>query len=376
MSKRQMELYIGLMSGTSLDGIDAVLLEIGPNSAVLRGHHSESIPTGLKAEIEALNQPGGEDEIHRLMCLDRQLGAVFAHAAQQLLLGCQFDRQQIKAIGSHGQTIRHTPPRHSTDQEAYTLQIGDPATIVEFTGITTVADFRRRDIAAGGQGAPLVPAFHEAVFTHANRQRVIVNIGGMANITLLPGNHQPARGFDTGPGNILLDAWCHRHQQQPYDRDGAWAQSGKIDRPLLAELMEHPFFQMPPPKSTGRESFNLQWLQTITNRHPHTRPVDVQATLLELTACTITTAIEQHSRANEVFICGGGAYNKALMQRMETLLHPRNLASTLSLGVPPEWVEACAFAWLAQRTIAGQSGNAPAVTGARGARILGAIFPA
>jgi anhydro-N-acetylmuramic acid kinase len=306
---------------------------------------------------------------------DRELGLAFGAAVNSLLQNAGIPHSAVRAIGSHGQTIRHRPPAPHQNHP-FTLQVGDPSSIAQLTGIATVADFRRRDIAAGGQGAPLVPAFHRAVF-NSNRCRAIVNIGGIANITLLP-TAGSVLGFDTGPGNTLMDSWITRHRGESYDRDGAWAAAGKVVPSLLTSLLNDPYFAAPAPKSTGREHFNLAWL----DRHlaESTSPVsasDVQATLAELTAQSIARAIVALSPApREVFVCGGGAYNSHLMVRLEALLHPRQLGNTAQLGIAPEWVEATAFAWLAQQTLAGKPGNEPAVTGAQSYCVLGAIYPA
>jgi anhydro-N-acetylmuramic acid kinase len=332
------------------------------------------ITPDLRRELLSLCQPGA-NEIERLGHADRLLGIEFAHATHVLLKQAGVRADQITAIGSHGQTIRHRP-QATAGAPAFTLQIGDANTIAQLTRITTVADFRRRDIAAGGQGAPLVPAFHRAVFAKNAHNRVIVNIGGMANITALPVD-DTTLGFDTGPGNVLLDAWINRHQQQNYDRDGQWASSGSVDTTLLANLLRDPFFAAPPPKSTGRELFNLTWLDAHLAGCAAIAAADVQATLAELTARSIADAIVALPFiANEVFVCGGGAYNGDLMLRLERLLHPRLLGHTGQLGIAPEWVEAAAFAWLARETLAGRPGNEPAVTGASERCVLGAIYPA
>lgn len=368
------DLYIGLMSGTSADGIDAALVDLGDVFPRLVATHQHEMPAAIKQEILHLCQPG-PDEIQRMGTLDRTLGQLFSMATLGLLAQVGLRNSDIRAIGSHGQTIRHSPPT-TTNNPAFTLQIGDPNTIAELTGITTVADFRRRDIAAGGHGAPLVPAFHTAVFRHPDIARVIVNIGGMANITWLP----PAAavlGFDTGPGNVLMDGWVFRHKQQPFDRNGTWAGSGTADGELLRRLLEHPFFQEPAPKSTGREMFHTEWLDhhlqgtTIT-------PENVQATLLELTARSVSEAIASlpGSAGAEIYVCGGGAHNERLLERLSQLCSPSRVASTASIGIDPQWVEAMAFAWLAQQTIAGKAGNIPEVTGAIAPRILGGVYPA
>lgn len=364
------ELYVGLMSGTSLDGIDTVLVELAQSPRLIAAR-TFPLPDELRAQLLSLCLPG-DDEIERMGQADRLLGLACAKAVNALLQSAAVPSAAVRAIGSHGQTIRHRPP--GTRPQPFTLQIGDPTSIAQLTGITTVADFRRRDIAAGGHGAPLVPAFHRAVFkgTHT---RAIVNIGGIANVTLLP-TDGVVIGFDTGPGNTLIDAWISRHRGLAYDRDGAWAAGGRVVPDLLQGLLADGYFAAPAPKSTGREYFSAAWLDThlagVT-----AEPVDVQATLVELTACSIAQAIAALEPAPyEVFVCGGGAYNGYLMTRLEALLHPRLLGSTAQLGIEPEWVEAAAFAWLAQQTLAGRPGNEPAVTGAADYCVLGAIYPA
>jgi anhydro-N-acetylmuramic acid kinase len=345
----------------------------------LLGAETYPLPPALHAELLSLCQPG-PNEIERMGRADRALGFELANAVNRLLKETGIVHASVRAIGSHGQTIRHRPADSSQQPYPFTLQIGDPTTIAQLTGITTVADFRRRDIAAGGQGAPLVPAFHRAVFGNGkggDRARVILNIGGIANITALR-TDGAVFGFDTGPGNTLLDAWINRHQQQPFDRDGAWAATGKIHTQLLSTILAEPFLAAAPPKSTGRELFNLAWLDAqLAQQNDAINPADVQATLVELTASSIATAIGTLPfTPHEIFVCGGGAYNRQLMLRLETLLHPRQLGSTAQLGIAPEWVEAAAFAWLAQQTLAGKPGNEPTVTGAEKYCTLGAIYPA
>lgn len=369
------ELYIGLMSGTSLDGIDAALVDLGSRPQLIAAT-TYPLPSALRTELLALCRPG-DDEIERWGRADRALGLELAQAVNTLLAGAGIAAGQVRAIGSHGQTIRHRP--HSAAQpltHPFTLQIGDPSTIAHHTGIATVADFRRRDIAAGGQGAPLVPAFHSAVF-RGETARVIANIGGIANITGLPPGG-PVSGFDTGPGNTLLDAWIERHRGETFDRDGHWGASGQVLPDLLAALRAEPFFAAPAPKSTGRELFNLPWLDAHLARHPRSaNAADVQATLVELTVGSLADAIVALPfTVAEVYVCGGGAYNHYLMARLRTRLQPRLLAGTDQLGIAPEWVEAAAFAWLAQQTLAGRPGNEPAVTGADKYCTLGAIYPA
>lgn len=369
------KLYIGLMSGTSADSIDAALVDMTSGCPQLIATHSADIRT-LKPEIHALASRG-ENEIHRMGQLDRELGVRFAQAANELMAQQNLSAEDITAIGSHGQTIRHFPPDNS-GEHAYSLQVGDPNTIAQRTGITTVADFRRRDIALGGHGAPLVPAFHQAVFEKPGFPRAIINIGGMANITLLPGDDLPSSllGYDTGPGNGLMDSWVNQNLGHPFDKNGHWAAQGQVIDALLQQMLKTPYLSQPAPKSTGPELFNLSWLTGHLQQLPEVSAVDVQSTLLEFTAHTITEAVRsQTPLAREVFFCGGGTYNTALMQRLETLLHPIQIASTEQLGIAPEWVEAVAFAWLAKQTIERKPGNAPTVTGASKASILGAIYP-
>lgn len=365
------QLYIGLMSGTSLDSIDAALVSFDMTGPSLLASHSLALPTELKAQILALNAPGN-NEIEQLVELDPRLGRYFAEAVNQLLHKSGTAKQQITAIGSHGQTLRHRP------EKGYSLQIGDPNVIAEQTGITTIADFRRRDLAAGGQGAPLVPAFHRHCFHSKQHDRFIVNIGGMANLTLLPADmHAEVIGYDTGPGNVLIDSWALEHTGQPFDHDGRWAASGRLLPTLLNFYLEEPFFSAAYPKSTGRELFNADWINTQIKRLDcPVRPEDVQHTLTELTAITLANAIQQHRlNSAEIFLCGGGSHNQFLRQRLSAHLHT-DVRTTQALGLDPDWVEACAFAWLASRTLQKQSGNLAAVTGAAGERILGGIYTA
>jgi anhydro-N-acetylmuramic acid kinase len=357
---------IGLMSGTSLDGVDAVLVDFsGPSPRTLATFW---LPYPDDIRRRALDlQAAGPDEIHRSALLANALAGCYAEAVRQLLAGAAVDADCVAAIGCHGQTIRHQPGA------GYTVQLNNPALLAELTGIAVVADFRSRDIAAGGQGAPLVPAFHAAVFGDPLRHRVILNIGGIANLTdLAPG--RPVRGFDCGPGNLLLDAWVERHQGRRYDEGGHWAAQGKVLPQLLQRLLEDPFFAASPPKSCGRDEFNTAWLD---NRLAGSeRPEDVQSTLLELTAVSVAEAMGRWcGKPQEVFVCGGGARNQALMARLQEHLPDRRVASTDFLDQPADWVEAVAFAWLAWRTLRGVPGNLTEVTGACGPRILGAIYP-
>ncbi len=362
-------LYIGLMSGTSVDGVDAALLKIEETQLELIAHHSESMPRDLQSSIQAISQTG-DNEIERLGVLDRQLGRLFANAAQALLNQQGLSADAITAIGSHGQTIRHRPPTAQPGAEAFTLQVADPNTIAEHTGITTVADFRRRDIAAGGEGAPLAPAFHHAMFRADHCDRAIVNIGGIANVTLL--NNDPTSGFDTGPGNTLMDGWCRRHLAQEFDYDGRWAATGQVQQEILAGLLNHPYLSTPTPKSTGKEIFNLELLEAFPLDNYQAQ--DIQATLAEFTIQTIANALPQ--AIEEIYLCGGGAHNGYLRSRLQLQLPGRKIAATDSLGVPPDWVEAAAFAWLAAQTLDGRVGNMSSVTGAAGERVLGAIYAA
>jgi len=355
------------MSGTSLDGIDGVLVSFDSNGCHISGTVYLPYSDNLREDILGLNQHG-TDEIARAMTLGNQLAELYAQCVQQLLTECACRVVDTTAIGCHGQTVRHHP------ELGYTVQIGNAAMLAELTGITVVADFRSRDIAAGGQGAPLVPAFHQAMFADSRRHRVLVNIGGISNLTNLPLLGKTT-GFDCCPGNILLDGWASRHLHTPYDADGAWAASGKCIPQLLERLLAEPFFAASPPKSTGRDTFNLAWLESrLQNGY---KAADVQTTLLELTAKCIADAIAKHSQGcKEVYLCGGGAHNLSLVARLKALLPGKQVQATDTLGIPADWVEAAAFAWLAKQTIEGKLSNLPEVTGARGARILGAIYPA
>lgn len=359
------ELYIGLMSGTSLDGIDAVILE--SDFARLRVTHTHSLPypSDLRARLLALHTPQ-DNELELTAMTGNTLATLYAQAVHELLQHAELSSPRIRAIGCHGQTIRHRPDL------GFTLQIGNPALLAELTSIDVVADFRSRDVAAGGQGAPLVPAFHYAAFADREVTRTIANIGGIANLSYLSLNG-PVTGFDSGPGNMLMDAWIQRHLQKPFDESGHWAATGEVIPPLLQELLSHPFFTHNPPKSTGRELFNLAWLENYLN--PACAAADVQRTLLELTAVSLAEAVVRHCPATEeLYLCGGGAYNALLAQRLQQLLHPVKIAPSDELGINASWVEAAAFAWLARQTIHQEPGNLPEVTGAAGPRILGALY--
>lgn len=365
------ELYIGLMSGTSMDGIDAVLLDFEPASFKLVDVHSKPMPDHIR---EALARLAGSSTPHPVQCLgelDHHLGQLFAETALELIDRAGLQPKEITALGSHGQTLYHQP----SGEARFSLQIGDPNLIAELTGITTVADFRRRDIAAGGQGAPLVPGFHAAAFASPTVGRTVVNVGGMANITVLPPiGSGPVRGFDTGPGNVLMDEWIKQHLGSDFDQDGTWAAEGRVQAPLLERMLSDPYFALPPPKSTGREYFNIRWAKGLVEEE---KPVDVQATLCELTARTVAADITTHApETREVFVCGGGARNAHLMARLAAALPDRLVASTVSVGLDPQWVEGAAFAWLARRTLRGEPGNVPEVTGASRPVVLGGIYPA
>ena len=366
------ELYVGLMSGTSLDGVDVVLADIGgPDAIQLLHTHYLPYPDRLREQLLALHAPQ-PDEIHLAACAANTLARLYAGAVKTLLDGvahASLDApSSLRAIGCHGQTLRHRPA------DGYTLQIGNAALLAELTGISVVSDFRSRDIAAGGQGAPLVPAFHAQALRHPGTHRVIANIGGIANLTDLPAGGS-VRGWDTGPGNMLLDAWIKRHNGAHYDRDGAWAAGGTVHPGLLDAMMDHAYLQLPPPKSAGREQFNLEWLEaTLARLGQAIAPVDVQATLLEMTATSLCDAVRRECGGlEELYICGGGAHNGALMRRIGAQLPTVRVATTAHLGIDPDWVEALAFAWLARQTLHHAAGNLPSVTGAQGERILGAI---
>ncbi|MDR2016941.1 MAG: anhydro-N-acetylmuramic acid kinase, partial [Burkholderiales bacterium] len=363
--------YAGVMSGTSLDGVDAIIAvfpEKTDSFCQLRGNAFVPFPATLRETLLAL-QKSGADELARSAHAANALADLYAQAVQEAAQQAGIKVAQLRAVGVHGQTVRHCP------NEAWSCQINNPARVAEHLDIDVVADFRSRDLAADGQGAPLVPAFHAAIFGSTSKHRVIVNIGGIANLTDLP-SQGVVRGFDTGPGNVLLDAWYAQHQKGTFDRDGAWAASGQVPPALLAALLGEPFFQKPPPKSTGRDLFHLAWLDAHLASFPLLSPADVQATLSQLTATSIATAISKEAAtAEEIFVCGGGAHNAALMNALSVALAPRAVQPTDVLGIAAQHVEALAFAWLARETLARRPGNLPAVTGAKGARVLGAVYP-
>ena len=367
------DLYIGLMSGTSLDGVDGVLVDFLGHTQVLQ-HASCSFNVGLRAELLALNTPG-DNELHRAALAANALVGCYAEVVQQLLQRAGLPASGVRAIGAHGQTVRHRPQMF--DGTGYTLQLNNPALLAERCGIAVVADFRSRDVAAGGQGAPLVPAFHQSVFGQPGQTLLVLNIGGISNLSVLPADGAVG-GFDCGPGNALMDAWCQRHTGQPYDDNGAWAASGNVLPTLLEQLLQEPFLQQPPPKSTGRDLFSLDWLQQALATLPAgTRAEDVQATLTEFTArACADSALRWGLDATQLLVCGGGALNGQLMARIGALLPGMQVRSTAASGLPPLQVEAAAFAWLARQTLLGLPGNLARVTGAHGPRVLGAIYPA
>lgn len=359
-------LVVGLMSGTSLDGVDATLVDFSLSPPRTLATLWQPYPNSIRQQALQL-QTAQYDEIHTAALFSNQLARCYAEAVGQLLANAGISAKQVAAIGCHGQTVRHQPAA------GYSLQLNNPALLAELTGITVVADFRSRDIAAGGQGAPLVPAFHASVFSDPRLHRVILNVGGIANLTdLKPG--RPVRGFDCGPGNLLMDAWIERHRQMRYDDAGTWASEGRVLPELLQLLLADAFFDAEPPKSCGRDEFNIPWLE---HRLAGSEcPEDVQATLLELTAVSVSAAITRWcGDPEELLVCGGGARNLALMSRLQYHAPNCRVASTDFLGQAADWVESVAFAWLAWRTLGGETGNLPEVTGACGPRILGAIYP-
>ncbi len=355
------------MSGTSLDGIDVALVEFFNGQVHLKGTHYQAYGQSLKDTLLGLHTPAN-DELHQAQITGCELAKQYASVTIELLHKNNITPDQVRAIGCHGQTIRHRP------EHGYTVQLGNAALLAELTGITVISDFRSRDIAAGGQGAPLVPAFHDKVLRHPEIHRVIVNIGGISNLTNLS-PERPTTGFDCGPGNLLMDAWCMQYLGKPFDDRGTWAATGKVLPALLEKMLSEPFFTLPPPKSSGRDLFNLAWLQDKLQGDE--RAEDIQATLLELTGRTIAQAIQQYCMgAKEIYLCGGGAHNQILHNRLSALLPDSSVQTTSALGVDSDFLEAIAFAWLAQQTLHGLTANLPTVTGARHPCILGAIYPA
>ena len=376
------QLFLGLISGTSADGIDAALVRFASADAHARCElvhgHTYRWDDELRARLVALGQGGDCNSLDELGTLDVRIAEAFADAALQLLAAAGVAATQVRALGSHGQTVRHRPAGAAFDGRwPFTLQLGDGNLIAETTGIATVADFRRRDVAAGGHGAPLLPALHAALLRVQDETRAVLNLGGIANLTLLPrlGAATPVRGFDTGPANALLDAWCERHHGTAFDADGAFAASGRVDDALLARLLAEPWFTLPPPKSSGREQFHLDWVAARLQGSEAAQ--DVQATLLELTAASVAAALlAQQPDTQRLLACGGGVHNPVLLHRIAARLPGVQVESTAVHGVDPDFVEAMGFAWLARETLAGRPGNLADVTGARGPRVLGALHPA
>ncbi|AXS84308.1 anhydro-N-acetylmuramic acid kinase [Marinobacter sp. Arc7-DN-1] len=365
-----MDTWIGLMSGTSMDGIDAVLVSFQGQSARIHASHTAPYPDQIRHRLLAASQnQATPDEIGEL---DTLAGTLFAQAATEVIRHSGLCASAIRAIGSHGQTLRHQP----LGAAPFTIQIGNPSVISEATGITTVGDFRRRDMAAGGQGAPLVPAFHKAFFSSDTEDRCILNLGGIANITWIPADRgSPVTGFDTGPANALMDAWCLAQTGLPFDSDGHWAREGKVNQELLSDMLSDAYFSRTPPKSTGKERFNLDWVKTQVSRHPDIPAEDIQRTLLQLTVESVANQLPE-ARDLRIYVCGGGARNSLLMAELEKALPESRLTLTSDLGLDPQMVEPVAFAWLAKQALEGLPGNLPEVTGASGPRILGAIYPA
>ena len=365
-------LYLGIMSGTSLDGVDLALMDFNGHSARLVAADFMPMPEKIRKKLTALLH-SGETSLQHLGELDHQLGLLYAEAVNLFLAKRQLTPEKIQAIGCHGQTIWHAP----NGDLPFTMQIGDMNLLTANTGITTVADFRRKDMAHGGQGAPLVPAFHEGIFAAPNRLTVVLNIGGISNISVLS-PHQLTIGYDVGAGNTLMDGWIARHLGKAYDKDAEWAKTGEIDTTLLTALLNEPFLQQAPPKSTGRELFNLPWLDKILAKHTALLPQNVQRTLAEFTVQSIANELkllQKEDLPNFLLVCGGGARNPLLMQRLHELLPTWEVSDTTTFGLDPDYVEAAAFAWLAYRRLTNQPSNLPSVTGAKRAVSLGVIFP-
>ena len=368
------ELYIGLMSGTSLDGVDGVLADFSSQPLRVLAHASAPFSQQLTQELLALNS-AGDNELHRSALAANALVQVYARVVADLLAMSGTARPEVSAIGAHGQTVRHRP--QFFDGTGYSLQLNNPALLAELAGIDVVADFRSRDVAAGGQGAPLVPAFHQAVFGRRGETVAALNIGGIANLTVLgPALADDVLGFDCGPGNALIDAWCLRHRGQAFDDNGAWAATGKVSSEFLTTLLREPYFSLAAPKSTGRDLFNADWLAARLEGFESLAPVDVQASLTELTASTCAASLQRYgSGAKTLIVCGGGAFNGHLMRRLQVLVPGVQVEASHLHGLPPLQVEAAAFAWLARQAVLRQTASLGKVTGAKGARILGAIYP-
>ncbi len=376
------ELYIGLMSGTSLDGVDGVLADFAGSRPRVICHAAAPFSRELKAELLTLNT-AGDNELHRAALAANALVRLYAAVVGGLLRTANLPPEQITAIGAHGQTVRHRPQEFDAQPQqgiagGYTLQLNNPALLAELTGIDVVADFRSRDVAAGGQGAPLVPAFHREVFGTPGEALAVLNIGGIANLSVLGASAgDPLLGFDCGPGNALMDHWCQQHTGQPFDRGGAWAAQGQVDPQLLASLLADPYLAKAPPKSTGRDLYNPAWLAQQLLPFKTLAPVDVQATLIEFTASACSICVSSYgNNSRSLIVCGGGALNTQLMRRLQALLPQVAVCSSAAHGLPPLEVEAAAFAWLARQTVLRRPGNLASVTGAKGERVLGAIYPA
>jgi anhydro-N-acetylmuramic acid kinase len=373
MSASAPPLFIGLMSGTSLDGVDGVLADFSSTQPRVLAHCALPFAPALKQELLALNTPS-DNELHRAALAANGLVRVYAQTVQALLAETHTRSQDVRAIGAHGQTVRHQPG--AFDGTGYTWQLNQPALLAELTGIDVVADFRSRDVAAGGQGAPLVPVFHHGIFGQASQTVGVLNVGGIANLSVLRDNGE-VLGFDCGPGNALLDHWCQTHTGYAFDNDGAWGASGTVIESLLNAMLAEPYLHLAPPKSTGRDLFHPTWLAHQLSGYAHASPVDVQATLTEFTVRACVDDVLRHAPdACELIVCGGGALNGLLMQRLQAGLPEMRVLSSAERGMPPLQVEAAAFAWLARQTVLGLPGNLPKVTGAQGARILGGIFKA
>jgi anhydro-N-acetylmuramic acid kinase len=375
------KLFIGLMSGTSMDGVDAALVDFSEEKPRVAGIESAPIAIDLRAALMALNSSGA-DELHNAALATNALMRLYAQAVRALLAKTKLTPQDIRAIGAHGQTVRHRPQMFDVMDGAggYTIQLCNPSLLAELTGIDVVADFRSRDVAAGGQGAPLAPFFHRAWFAQDAATVGVLNIGGISNLTILQSN-DTTLGFDCGPGNALMDFWCAQHTGQAFDAQGAWGAGGQVISPLLNAMLAEPYFALPYPKSTGRDLFNPDWLAKYLLNFADAKPQDVQRTLLELTASAIATCASSYQYKSkqplkELIVCGGGAHNTALMQRLQALLPDTKVLSSAERGLPPQDVEAVAFAWLARQCLERVALPLPSVTGARGARILGGIFPA
>ena len=371
--------FVGLMSGTSLDGVDGVLARADGDAALRAcGHIHLPFTPALRDELLTLNRSGA-DELHRSALAANAIGSLYAAVVAQLLAAAGLVPADVTAIGAHGQTVRHRPG--DFDGHGYTVQLINGALLAEMSGVDVVCDFRSRDVAAGGQGAPLVPAFHAACFAQAGRDTAVLNLGGIANLTLLRADGV-VLGFDTGPGNLLMDLWCQRHQGKPYDEGGRWAASGRVNTALLQSMLAQPYFTRLPPKSTGRDLFDAAWLDRQMVAVPEDTPENTMSTLVELTALSVVQALNRHAdNVTDLLVCGGGAFNTLLMSRLASRLTEVRGArvrvrSTAAVGVPPDQVEALAFAWLASAFVMRRAGNLPAVTGAAGLRVLGALYPA